>query len=61
LRLQSEKFGQDLGLLPGPGGSKRDVVTARNRWYDLFAPFEVRDDDIMRVFVTVKPLTARKV
>jgi hypothetical protein len=37
-----------------------DVVTARNRWYDLFAPIEVRDDDIMRVFVTVKPLSAPK-
>jgi len=38
-----------------------DVVTARNRWYDLFAPIEVHDDDVMRVFVTVKPLTAKKV
>jgi hypothetical protein len=33
-----------------------DVVTARNRWYDLFAPIEVPDDDVMRVFVTIKPL-----
>jgi hypothetical protein len=35
-----------------------DVVTARNRWYDLFAPIEVKDDDILRAFVTIKPLAA---
>jgi hypothetical protein len=37
-----------------------DVVAARNRWYDLFAPIEVRDDDILRAFVTIKPLAVRR-
>ncbi len=37
-----------------------DAVTARNRWYDLFAPISVPDDDILRAFVTVKPLAAKK-
>jgi hypothetical protein len=35
-----------------------DVVTARNRWYDLFAPIEQPDDVILRAFVTIKPLAA---
>jgi hypothetical protein len=37
-----------------------DVVAARNRWYDLFAPIEVRDDDILRAVVTIKPLAVRR-
>ena len=37
-----------------------DVVATRNRWYDLFAPIEVRDDHILRAFVTIKPLAARR-
>ena len=37
-----------------------DVVAARNRWYDLFGPIEVRDDDILRAFVTIKPLASRR-
>jgi hypothetical protein len=37
-----------------------DVVTARNRWYDLFAPIEVPGDDILRAFVTIRPRAVKK-
>jgi len=33
-----------------------DEVAARNRWYDLFSPIVVPDDDTLRALVTIKPL-----
>jgi hypothetical protein len=38
-----------------------DVVAARNRWYDLFAPIEQQDDVILRAFVTIKPVAAKTI
>lgn len=36
-----------------------DVALARNRWYDLFAPIEVKDDHVCRAFVTIKPVVKK--